>query len=183
MNQAQHTLANGRSIVVIQGDITRVEVDAIVNAANPALAGGGGVDGAIHTRGGPEIMRDLDRVRPQSGRLNPGEAVATTAGHLPARFVFHTAGPVYRDGAHGEPEHLAACYRTCLDMAVGRQLRTLSFPAISTGIFGYPKTHAAEIAIREVLSRLSADPGTLETVYFVQFSPEDYTVYRERLPA
>lgn len=183
MNQTRHTLANGRSIAVIQGDITRVEADAIVNAANPALLGGGGVDGAIHARGGPEIMRELDLVRPQRGRLNPGEAAATTAGKLPARFVFHTAGPVYRDGAHGEPAHLAACYRTCLDMAIERQLKTLSFPAISTGVFGYPKTQAAEIAIREVVNRLAADPGTLETVYFVQFSSEDYTIYLERLPA
>lgn len=182
MNRHRHTLPNQRSIEVIQGDITRVEVDAIVNAANPELMGGGGVDGAIHAKGGPEIMRELKRVRPKSGRLQAGEAVATGAGLLPARFVFHTAGPVYRDGAHGEADHLATCYRTCLDMAIERKLTSISFPAISTGVYGYPKAQAAAIAIREVTSRLSTDPGTLETVYFVQFSPEDFSIYLDRLP-
>src|SRR6184192_1689999 len=104
----------GKLLRLIEGDITRIPADAIVNAANSALAGGGGVDGAIHRAGGPEIMRELDGIRKQIGRLAAGDAVATAAGKLPARYVFHTVGPVYRDGKHGEPESLASCYRTCL---------------------------------------------------------------------
>src|SRR5204863_254638 len=107
----------GRTIVLLEDDITRVTADAIVNAANSALAGGGGVDGAIHRAGGPEIMRELDQVRERIGRCATGDAVVTGAGRLPARYVFHTVGPVYRDGKHGEPELLASCYRKCLWLA------------------------------------------------------------------
>src|ERR1043165_7410824 len=107
------TAASGRKITLREGDITRVPVDAIVNAANAALAGGGGVDGAIHRAGGPEIMRELDGIRARIGSCPTGSAVATGAGRLPGRHVFHTVGPVYRDGQHGEPELLAACYRQC----------------------------------------------------------------------
>ena len=128
----------GRKIVLQEGDITRVAADAIVNAANSALAGGGGVDGAIHRAGGPEIMRELDGIRRRIGRCPTGSAVATAAGRLPAKYVFHAVGPVYRDGRHGEPELLASCYRKCLEMAEERGVRTISFPAISTGVYGIP---------------------------------------------
>src|SRR5437899_1673464 len=114
------TSGSGRKIVLREGDITRVSVDAIVNAANSALAGGGGVDGAIHRAGGPEIMRELDGVRRQVGGCPTGSAVATGAGRLPAKFVFHAVGPVYRDGSHGEPDLLAGCYRKCLELAEQR---------------------------------------------------------------
>src|SRR5208337_2619041 len=109
-------------IVLQEGDITRVKVDAIVNAANSALAGGGGVDGAIHRAGGPEIMRELDAIRARIGRCPTGSAVATAAGKLPAKHVFHAVGPVYRDGRHGEAELLASCYRKCLEMAEDRNV-------------------------------------------------------------
>src|SRR5882672_9631546 len=105
------TSGTGRKIILQEGDITRVPVDAIVNAANSALAGGGGVDGAIHRAGGPEIMRELDVIRREVGRCPTGSAVATGAGNLPAKFVFHAVGPIYRDGRNGEPELLASCYR------------------------------------------------------------------------
>jgi O-acetyl-ADP-ribose deacetylase (regulator of RNase III) len=119
--------ADGRKILLVEGDITRVAVDAIVNAANSALAGGGGVDGAIHAAGGPEIMRELDAIRRKIGRCPTGQAVATGAGRLPARYVFHAVGPVYRDGQSGEPELLASCYRQCLAMAEERDLATHQF--------------------------------------------------------
>src|ERR1039458_8268758 len=122
----------GRKMVLMDGDITRVPVDAIVNAANAALAGGGGVDGAIHRAGGPEIMRELDAIRARIGRCATGSAVGTGAGRLPARYVFHAVGPVYRDGRHGEAELLASCYRTCLAMAEERGAAIISFPAIKT---------------------------------------------------
>src|SRR5947209_7881430 len=145
----------GRKAILEEGDITRVPADAIVNAANFALAGGGGVDGAIHRAGGAEIMRELDGIRAQIGRCPTGSAVATRAGRLPAKYVFHAVGPVYRDGRHGEPDLLAACYRKCLEMAEERELQAVSFPAISTGVYGYPLQEAAAIAIREVKAHLS----------------------------
>src|SRR5438067_10669495 len=114
------TSPTGRRVILQEGDITRVAVDAIVNAANSALAGGGGVDGAIHRAGGPEIMRELDTIRAQIGRCETGSAVATGAGLLPAKYVFHAVGPVYRDGQHGEPQQLESCYLTCLRLASER---------------------------------------------------------------
>jgi len=170
------TSANGRKLTLREGDITRVPADAIVNAANAALAGGGGVDGAIHRAGGPEVMRELDEIRGRIGRCATGNAVATTAGKLPARYVFHAVGPVYRDGQHGEPELLASCYKACLAMAEERHLRTISFPAISTGIYGYPLAEAAEIAIREVTTHLDRDVK-LEEAIFVLFGQTAYQTY------
>src|SRR5438105_5292235 len=134
------------AIELLLGDITKIPVDAIVNAANSGLRGGGGVDGAIHRAGGPSIMEEL---RAYSG-CPTGSAVATGAGLLPAKYVFHAVGPVYQGGKHGEPDLLAACYRKCLDMAEERGVRVISFPAISTGVYGYPLREAAAIAIREV---------------------------------
>src|SRR5512138_3807907 len=116
----ERILPNGRAVRAVVGDITKIPADAIVNAANAALAGGGGVDGAIHRAGGPSIMRELDRIRARIGRCQTGDAVATGAGNLPARYVFHAVGPVYRDGDHGEPRLLAACYLRCLEMAEER---------------------------------------------------------------
>src|SRR5437016_1715017 len=147
----------GRTLRLVTGDITKVPADAIVNAANSALAGGGGVDGAIHRAGGPSIMRELDAIRKEIGRCPTGSAVVTGAGNLPAKFVFHAVGPVYRDGKHGEPELLASCYRKCLELAEERGVKTISFPAISTGIYGYPQHEAAEIAVREVKAHLRSE--------------------------
>jgi O-acetyl-ADP-ribose deacetylase (regulator of RNase III) len=170
------TSPTGRKIVLKEGDITRVPADAIVNAANSALAGGGGVDGAIHRAGGPEIMHELDAVRARIGRCPTGSAVATGAGKLPAKFVFHAVGPVYRDGAHGEPERLASCYRKAFELAEERSTETISFPAISTGVYGYPLEDAAAIAIREVMAALEQSPSVREAI-FVLFGREAYDVY------
>jgi O-acetyl-ADP-ribose deacetylase (regulator of RNase III) len=164
-------------IRVERGDITRIPVDAMVNAANSALAGGGGVDGAIHDAGGPSLMQELDVIREREGGCRTGSAVATGAGELPAKFVFHAVGPVYRDGKHGEPELLASCYRTCLNLAVEKGARTISFPAISTGVYRYPEAAAAEIAVREVRTFLDQS-SAIDQVVFVCFSPTAERLYQ-----
>jgi len=168
-------------IVLEEGDITRVTADAIVNAANSALAGGGGVDGAIHRAGGPEIMRELDGIRRQIGHCPTGSAVATTAGRLPAKYVFHAVGPIYRGGRHGEAELLATCYRKCLEMAEEREIRTISFPAISTGVYGYPLEEAAGIALREVKAHLERADAKLRQVIFVLYGKAAYEAYAKEL--
>jgi len=170
-------LANDRLLKLVIGDITRVTADAIVNAANSALAGGGGVDGAIHRAGGESIMQDLDRIRSKSGGCATGKAVVTGAGRLRARFVFHAVGPVYRGGKHGEGELLASCYRTCLALAEEHALQTIAFPSISTGVYGYPVAEAARIALREVTQHLQLETTKLIEAKFVLFSEADYQVY------
>jgi O-acetyl-ADP-ribose deacetylase (regulator of RNase III) len=171
------TSSTGRKIVLLEGDITRVAVDAMANAANSALAGGGGVDGAIHRAGGPAVMRELAGF----GGCPTGSAVATGADNLPAKYVFHAVGPVYRDGRRGEAELLAGCYRKCLELAEERAVRTISFPGISTGVYGYPLEEAAEIAIREVRRHLEQPETRVEQVIFVLFGNAAYEVYREML--
>ena len=168
---------NGRQLRLILGDITKIGVDAIVNAANSRLAGGGGVDGAIHRAGGSTIMRELDQIRAKSGGCPCGSAVATGAGALPATHVFHAVGPIYRDGNHGEPEQLANCYRTCLDLAAEHGARTISFPAISTGAYGYPLQEAAEIALDTLASRLRSPDCPVHDVLLVLFDQGTYSVY------
>lgn len=180
--QYEHLLPNGRRLILMEGDITRVPVDAIANAANSALAGGGGVDGAIHRAGGPAIMEELDRIRPALGRLPTGQVVATTAGRLPAKYVLHAAGPVWHGGAHGEPEALASCYQVCLKLAEERGLRSVSFPSISTGIYGYPLDLAAPVAVNEILAFLSARAVSVEQVWMVLFDRTTYHAYERVLP-
>src|SRR2546427_4159629 len=157
----------GRSLAIVQGDITRIPADAIVNAANSALAGGGGVDGAIHRAGGSSIMRELDAIRKEIGRCPTGSAVVTGAGNLPAKFVFHAVGPVYRDGKHGEPELLASCYRKCLELAEERAVEKISFPSISTGAYGYPMAEAAAIAVGEAKKHLGKEDTRVTEAIFV----------------
>jgi O-acetyl-ADP-ribose deacetylase (regulator of RNase III) len=172
------------TLTLIQGDITRQRVDAIANAANEGLVGGGGVDGAIHRAGGPSIMAGCDRIRRERGGCPTGTAVVTTAGELPAKAVIHTAGPRWRGGSHGEAELLASCYRSCLDLARKGGYRTIAFPSISTGIYGYPIEEAACIAIATVGERLTVEPDCFDEVRFVLFSAHDLAVYaaaRERL--
>lgn len=164
---------------LLKGDITEIAVDAIVNAANSQLAGGGGVDGAIHRAGGPEIMRELDAIRERIGHCEPGSAVVTSAGQLPAKYIFHAVGPRYRDGKHREPELLESCYTTCLKLAAEHEARSISFPSISTGIYGYPIADAAEIAVRAVTGWLQEHAGPIRTVKLVQFSESDHSIYRE----
>lgn len=167
----------GRKLRLVVGDITRVPADAIVNAANARLIGGGGVDGAIHRAGGPSLMRELDKIRAETGGCPTGGAVATGAGNLPARFVFHAVGPIYRDGRRGEPEALASCYRTCLAMAEERGLRVVSFPSISTGAYGYPLQEAAPIAVAACSAHLERKDACVEEIVFVLFDQATYEAY------
>jgi O-acetyl-ADP-ribose deacetylase len=173
--------SGGKRLRALAGDITRIAADAIVNAANSALRGGGGVDGAIHRAGGPAIMRELDGIREAQGSCPTGKAVATTAGDLPAKYVFHAVGPVFRGGAQGEAEQLRSCYATCLAMAEERQVATITFPAISTGVYGYPLEPAAEIAIEAAVRHLLSAGTTVREITFVLFSDEAYEVYSRRM--
>jgi O-acetyl-ADP-ribose deacetylase (regulator of RNase III) len=177
----EHLLANGKRFILIEGDITRVAVDAIANAANSSLAGGGGVDGAIHRAAGSSIMSELDRLRPTVAPLPAGQAVATPAGRLPARFVFHAVGPIWQGGAHGEPEALASCYRGCLEMAEQRGLRSISFPSISTGIYGYPLDLAAQIALAQILEFLNGHAVSIQEVWMVLFGASAFEAYERAL--
>ena len=162
----------GHKLVFVQGDITRVPADAIVNAANSALRGGGGVDGAIHRAGGPAIMEELHQVRKRIERCPPGQAVVTGAGELPADYVIHTVGPVYRNGASGEPELLKSCYETALRLAQEKGARHVSFPSISTGAYGYPMEKAAQVAVSTVVERLRSPDCRIDKVTFVLFDEE-----------
>lgn len=180
-NGMEHRFANGRVLRLVEGDITRVAVDAIANAANSGLRGGGGVDGAIHRAGGRAIMTELDTIRAAQGGCPTGSAVATAAGNLPARYVFHAVGPIYEDGRSGEPEQLASCYRTCLELAAARGLRSISFPSISTGVYGYPVAEAARIAIGVVFEQLEKDDSSLEEAVFVLFDRATYEAYASAL--
>jgi O-acetyl-ADP-ribose deacetylase len=164
----QWTSATGKVLRLEEGDITRITADAVVNAANASLAGGGGVDGAIHRAAGPTVMDELSEIRRKIGRCETGHAVVTRAGRLNASYIFHAVGPVYRGGAEGEPEQLASCYRECLRLAAERDLKTVAFPAISTGIYGYPIDEAAKIAIREIRTFLD-QPSSLTEVRIVLF--------------
>lgn len=170
--------AGAGRIELIVGDITKIAVDAIVNAANSALAGGGGVDGAIHRAGGPSLMKELDEIRERTGGCPTGGAVVTSAGRLPAQFVFHAVGPVYRDGRHGEPDLLRSCYAVCLDLAKERSLASISFPSISTGVYRYPVADAAKIAIGAVRDWLEKNSQLPMVVKLVQFSERDHKVYK-----
>jgi O-acetyl-ADP-ribose deacetylase (regulator of RNase III) len=161
-------------IELVRGDITAQEVDAIVNAANTTLLGGGGVDGAIHRAGGPAILTEC---RTLDGCAT-GDAKLTTGGRLKARHVIHTVGPVYRDGRHGEPEQLASAYRRSLEVASEHALRRVAFPSISTGAYRYPVRDAARIALRTVAQYLRAH-NDLALVRFVLFSPGDLAVYED----
>lgn len=163
-------------IELIQGDITKIKADAIVNAANPSLLGGGGVDGAIHKAAGPGL-REVCRLL---GGCNTGEAKITRGYNLPARFVIHTVGPVWGVGDRNEAEYLASCYRESLAQATIHDCKTVAFPNISTGVYHFPKELAAEIAIREVRNYL-AENTVPEKVIFVCFDDENHSIYKTRL--
>jgi O-acetyl-ADP-ribose deacetylase (regulator of RNase III) len=168
----------GGRLVVTCGDITRMKVDALVNAANSSLMGGGGVDGAIHRAGGPEILEECRNLRQSiyPGGLPAGNSVETTAGRLPASHVIHTVGPVWHGGRAGEPEILAACYRNSLLLGARLGVSSIAFPAISTGVYGYPREEAAKV-VRETLSAYFASHGEPARVSLVFFSPEDMRVF------
>ncbi|MDR0349487.1 MAG: O-acetyl-ADP-ribose deacetylase [Tannerella sp.] len=160
-------------IEIIQGDITNIKVDAIVNAANSSLLGGGGVDGAIHRAGGPAILDGCIKIRAKQGGCKTGESVITGAGNLPAGYVIHTVGPVWNGGQKGEPEKLANCYSNSLRLAVENKCKTVAFPNISTGVYGYPKEQAAKIAYWTVVDFLSGNEQ-IEKVIFVCFDEDNY---------
>jgi O-acetyl-ADP-ribose deacetylase (regulator of RNase III) len=163
-----------------RGDITRERVDAIVNAANSSLMGGGGVDGAIHQAGGSVILEECRRLVDARGPLPAGEAVITGGGLLPARHVIHTVGPRWRGGGHGERATLARCYRNCLALAAGEGLASVAFPSISTGAYGFPIDAASVVAVATVADELRAG-STLHLVRFVLFSHADLEAYRRAL--
>src|SRR5687768_10821535 len=169
-------------IEVIQGDITTLDVDAIVNAANSSLMGGGGVDGAIHRAGGPAILEECRRIRDRQGGCPTGGAVITSGGNLPAKHVIHTVGPVWQDGGAQEDELLASAYRRSLELARDHGIRTIAFPNISTGIYGFPKERAAEIALREIRTFLATEPIP-ERVTFACFDSENLEIYTRLLHA
>ncbi len=160
-------------IEITQGDITKIKVDAIVNAANSSLMGGGGVDGAIHRTGGPEILDECRKIIAKQGSCKTGEAVITTAGKLPARFVIHTVGPIWSNGKNEESVKLASCYKKSLQLAIANHCKTIAFPNISTGVYGFPKKEAAVIAVKAVQDFLSANQE-IEKVIFVCFDPENF---------
>ncbi|MEJ8302465.1 O-acetyl-ADP-ribose deacetylase [Saccharibacillus sacchari] len=174
------------TLAIIRGDITKYATDAIVNAANSSLLGGGGVDGAIHRAGGPAILEECRKIRDRQGGCDTGEAVVTTAGRLPAKFVVHTVGPVYQDGSKGEAELLKRCYLNSIQAAVKVSARRISFPNISTGIYGYPKKEAAEVAVAAVKEAIQTYAGHsgetfLEEVAFVCYDEENERLYRQLL--
>jgi len=167
-------------IVLVDGDITKQTADAIVNAANSSLLGGGGVDGAIHRAGGPEILEECKKIVRRIGRLPAGQAVITTAGRLPARKVIHTVGPVWNGGGHKEAETLASCYRESLKLAKKHGLKTVAFPSISTGVYGYPMEDAAKVALGAVGDFLENLDG-IEKVIFILWGAEAFGIYKKVL--
>ncbi len=169
---------NQTLVVLKQGDITRESADAIVNAANSSLLGGGGVDGAIHRAGGPEILEECKQIRAKQGGCPTGEAVITTAGRLPAKKVIHTVGPVWQGGDQGEAVLLASAYRNSLSLAAAHGLKTVAFPSIGTGAYGYPVREAARVALRAVREFLEKNTS-LSQVTFVLFDARTLEAYQE----
>lgn len=167
-------------IELLQGDITKTKVDAIVNAANSSLMGGGGVDGVIHRAGGPTILEECRRIVARQGRCATGQAVITTAGDLPARYVIHTVGPVWNGGRNREEELLRNAYENSLKLAVENKVESIAFPNISTGVYSFPKDKAARIAVETVTAFLASD-DQIKKVYFVCYDQENYSLYRQLL--
>lgn len=165
-------------IELIKGDITKIKTDAIVNAANSSLLGGGGVDGAIHRAGGAEILEDCKQIRNRQGKCKTGEAVVTTAGNLPAKYVIHTVGPIWNNDEEKCSPQLANCYRNSLKLAESLDVKSISFPNISTGVYRFPKELAAKIAIQEVKNFKS---DVVEKVIFVCFDEENEEIYKRLL--
>lgn len=163
-----------------KGDITTLKVDAIVNAANSSLMGGGGVDGAIHRKGGPQILEECKIIRREQGECKTGNAVYTSAGNLPAKYVIHTVGPIWDGGKNDEPQLLSQCYINSLSIAEKLEIKSIAFPNISTGVYRFPKEQAAQIAIRSVKEFI--EKGTpIEEIIFVCFDDDNYSIYTELL--
>ncbi len=174
--EAMDIKINKGILSLVEGDITKQDTDAIVNAANKALRGGGGVDGAIHRAGGPKILEECIKI----GGCETGEAVITTGGNLKAKYVIHTVGPVYRDGLHREPELLRNAYSNCLTLASSKGIKSIAFPSISTGAYGYPLEAAAEIALNVAINYLR-DNSDIELIRFVLFGQKALEAYEKKL--
>lgn len=177
----KQNLTSDARIELIQGDITKAQVDAIVNAANRQLIGGGGVDGAIRRAGGDAIETACARIRERQGGVETGAAVITTGGNLPAKYVIHTAGPVWEGGTAGESDLLASCYRESLHLAVENGLQTIAFPSISTGIYGYPTEKAAAVALRTVKKFVASGGSAPTCIQFILFDDATYQCYAAAL--
>lgn len=181
-NSGNSKRVGNKTIRLVRGDITREEVDAIVNAANSTLMGGGGVDGAIHRAGGPQILEECKQIRAQQGQLPAGQAVITSGGNLKAQYVIHTVGPIWRNGTCNEEETLASAYRESLNLAAQYELKTVSFPSISTGAYGFPIDKAAPIAVSTAQSFLQED-NSVEEVRFVLFDTFAFNEFQKALNA
>jgi O-acetyl-ADP-ribose deacetylase len=171
---------NRTRLSVIRGDITAQKTEAIVNAANSSLMGGGGVDGAIHRAGGPKILEETKNIVARQGRLPPGRAVITTGGNLPAKYVIHTVGPVWRGGTNNEEQILTGAYRESLKLAQEKHIKSISFPSISTGAYGYPVEQAAKVAVRTITAFLEENTS-IEEVVLVLFDNRTYEVYEQTI--
>ena len=180
-NQAITVTIDQAKLLITQGDITRQSTDAIVNAANSSLMGGGGVDGAIHRAGGPAILQECKKIVARQGRLPAGKAVITTGGNLKAKYVIHTVGPVWHGGNKGEPELLASAYRESLKVAAENSLNSVSFPSISTGAYGYPIDQATKVALNAAITFLSESDTSLREVVFVLFDSRTLEAYSSAL--
>ncbi|AGK96585.1 putative phosphatase, C-terminal domain of histone macro H2A1 like protein [Clostridium pasteurianum BC1] len=167
-------------IKLIKADITTLKVDAIVNAANSGLLGGGGVDGAIHKAGGHKIHEECMKFRNKKGRCHTGEAAITTGGKLKAKYVIHTVGPMWNGGYNNEEELLGKCYENSINLAVENEVRTIAFPNISTGVYGFPKKLAAEIALKKILEVMKTNKN-IDQIIFVCFDDENYNIYHEMM--
>lgn len=175
----QSELKDGK-IKLLRGDITKLKVDAIVNAANSSLLGGGGVDGAIHKAGGEQILKECIKIREKQGGCNTGEAVITTGGNLSAKYVIHTVGPIWNGGNRREEELLESCYKNCLKIAQENNIRTIAFPCISTGVYNFPKRLAAKIALK-VVKEFMAKENSMQELIFICYDEESYNIYAESL--
>jgi len=174
---ATEVTVNQAKLRIIQGDITQQDTEAIVNAANPSLMGGGGVDGAIHRAGGPAILEECRQIVSRQGRLPTGKAVITGGGNLKARYVIHTVGPIWHGGYKGEPELLASAYQESLKLAAENNIKSVSFPSISTGAYGYPVDKAAKVAIGAVTTFLRRGTTSVREVVFVLFDSQTFSAY------
>ncbi len=179
-NLAQVTV-NQAKLSIMKGDITQQATDAIVNAANSSLMGGGGVDGAIHRAGGPTILEECKQIVARQGRLPTGKAVLTTGGNLKAKYVIHTVGPVWHGGRKGEAELLESAYRESLKLAADNRLTSVAFPSISTGAYGYPVEKASRVALGTVISFLRGSTASIKEVVFVLFDSPTFDAYSAAL--
>jgi O-acetyl-ADP-ribose deacetylase (regulator of RNase III) len=164
------------TLSVVLGDITKATTDAIVNAANSSLLGGGGVDGAIHKAAGTELLEECKLIREKHGKCNPGEAVLTKGYKLKAAYIIHTVGPIWNDGKSGEPQVLENCYKNSIKIAIENSIKTISFPNISTGVYGYPKEAAAKVVF-DYFHKVQNEKNCIEKIVFICFDQENYQIY------